>query len=346
MRRVLGRVQHYDWGDTATLPRLLGRPPDGQRWAEWWWGTHPAAPGEVITDGGEAMGLAELTGPLPYLVKLLSAERPLSLQVHPDAGQAAAGFERETQLGLALSDPRRIYRDRSAKPELLCALTEFEALCGVASVESTLALLTRLGAAADELKRHLVEGGPAQALTWVLTERADPGPLVAVAASLDEPRCASVARLAELHPGDPAVVLALLLHHVALRPGEALYLEAGTLHAYLRGTGLEVMAPSDNVVRVGVTSKHVDVHEALRLIDPAPVADPTVRPVREHEAWSYPSPGAPFRLRRYDPGVPVTVTAHGPELWWMEGHDAALLLPGETVHLPASALTRYRVTVA
>jgi mannose-6-phosphate isomerase len=343
VRRVLGRVQHYDWGDRVTIPSLIGRPADGRPWAEWWWGTHHAAPSDVIDDG-RVTALSDLAGPLPFLVKLLAAERPLSLQVHPTAEQAASGFERENRAGLALDDPRRIYRDRSAKPELLCALTEFEALCGIQPPEESMALLHDIGAAADDLARHLNEGGFERALAWVLAERPDPSELVDATVRIDDPRCRWTRRLAELHPDDPTVVLALLLHHVVLQPGDALFLDAGNLHAYLRGAGLEVMAPSDNVVRVGITSKHVDADEALALLDPAPTTDPTVHPVHDGEAWSYACPGAPFWLRRYDPGTTVTVTATGPELWWTEGSEAAVLLPGETATLPPIASPRYRVS--
>lgn len=326
MRRVLGRAQHYDWGDTEAIPRLLGLEPDGRPWAEWWWGTHPSAPSMVEDDDGTIRPLEELTGTLPFLVKLLAAARPLSLQVHPSAEQAAEGFEREEAAGIGPDDPRRSYPDPHPKPELLCALGEFEALCGFAPVDETLVLLGELGPAASELAARLRGEGPGGAVAWLLGERPDAGELLSAAARHPDPRCQAVVRGAELHPGDPASPVALLLHHVVLQPGDALYLQAGNLHAYLRGVGLEVMGASDNVLRCGWTSKHVDAHEMLRVLDPVEIGDPTVHPVVDGGVATYPSPGAPFAVRRYD--GPADVIGTGPELWWATP-DALLCLAGE-----------------
>lgn len=340
MRRVLGRAQHYDWGDTEALPRLLGLEPDGRPWAEWWWGTHPTAPSDVAEPDGTLRPLEELTGTLPFLVKLLAAARPLSLQVHPSADQAAEGFAREEGAGIAPDDPRRSYPDPHPKPELLCALGEFEALCGVAPVDEAAALLGELGSSAESLRARLLGEGPGAAIAWLLRDRPDIAELVDAASDHPDARCAAVVRGAELHPGDPASPVALLLHHVVLQPGEALFLEAGNLHAYLRGVGLEVMGASDNVLRCGWTTKHVDVDEMLRVLDPAEIGDPTVHALIDGTVATYPSPGAPFVLRRYAPvdGDPVEVTATGPELWWSGGRGADVLLPsddGVAVGVPA-----------
>ncbi len=157
MRSLAGVVQHYAWGDPAALPRILGQPADGRPWAEWWLGTHPAAPSHL--DGGAS--LSSVAGELPYLLKLLAAAAPLSLQTHPDAPTALAGFDREQSAGIALDDPRRVYRDPFAKPELLCALTPFDTLCGFRPPATPRLLLHRLGARTSWPPRCAMTGSPA-----------------------------------------------------------------------------------------------------------------------------------------------------------------------------------------
>jgi mannose-6-phosphate isomerase len=148
VERIAGVVQHYAWGDHTFLPQLLGRQPDGQPWAELWLGTHPGGPATIDPDHtGTPRPLTERSGSLPYLLKVLVAAEPLSLQTHPSADQAAAGYAREEQLGIAGDAPERTYRDPFAKPELICAITSFDALCGFRPLGATLALLDRLGAA-------------------------------------------------------------------------------------------------------------------------------------------------------------------------------------------------------
>ncbi|MGZ4766377.1 MAG: type I phosphomannose isomerase catalytic subunit, partial [Ilumatobacteraceae bacterium] len=152
MHRVHGRAQHYAWGHPTAIPDLLDVAADGQPWAEWWMGTHPLAP-STIDDGAP---LRSVAGDLPYLLKLMAAAEPLSLQTHPDVGRAAAGFEREEALGVPRDSPARVYRDPHAKPEMLCALTSFDTLCGFRPVDATISLLHQLQAhdLADFLRRE------------------------------------------------------------------------------------------------------------------------------------------------------------------------------------------------
>jgi mannose-6-phosphate isomerase len=320
MHRVHGVTQHYAWGDLTTIPDLLGEEPDGRPCAELWFGTHPGGPSTI--DDGEP--LESIVGPLPYLLKVLSAAEPLSLQVHPSTEQAVAGFVRENGLGIPLDAPQRTYRDRRHKPELLYALTPFQAMCGVAPADGTNALLAELGPAAAHLRDRFRDGGVTSVVEYLLRERPTLGPLLDAAAHHDEPQCRWLNRLSQLHPGDPSAAMVLFLNHVAMEPGEAIYLGAGNLHAHLGGTGVEVMASSDNVVRCGLTSKYVDTEEVLRVLDPTPLADPLIKPTPTLDGGlNYPVPVNDFRITAYDIDGSVGWQAEGPEL--------LLCTSGETV---------------
>ena len=274
MTPLVGAVQHYAWGSDTAIPAAIGSVPDGRPWAELWWGTHPGATTLVKTDGAEGtegtegtdpVPLIDVAGPLPFLVKLLAAAKPLSLQAHPSAAQAAAGFASEEHLGVPISAAERVYRDPSGKPEMLIAVTSFEALCGFRPTEEVALELEDGGAAT--VARHLRDHGPAATVGWLLRER----PILTVRHPLFE-------RLSEAYPGDPGVIVALLLRHLRLAPGEAVFLPAGVLHMYLHGVGLEVMGASDNVVRGGLTPKHVDIAELMSILDPVAPAPSVQRP--------------------------------------------------------------------
>jgi mannose-6-phosphate isomerase len=295
MRLLHGTVQHYDWGSTDDIPTVLGRPPDGRPWAEYWLGTHPVAP-STVDDG---MPLANVVGELPFLLKLLAAAQPLSLQTHPTSEQARRGYAREEHAGLALDAPTRIYRDPHAKPELLCALTPFDVLCGFRPVPATLVLLDRLGV--TELAASVRDHGLAATVDALYRRRLDPAPMVIACRADASPEARLVAELDDAYPGEPSVVITLLLNRFTLQPGEAVFLDAGNLHAYLHGLGVEVMASSDNVVRGGLTSKHVDVDELLHVLDPTPLPDPVVHPVElDPGCFSYPAATTAFQLFRLE----------------------------------------------
>jgi mannose-6-phosphate isomerase len=235
-------------------------------------------------------------------LKILAAERALSIQVHPSREQARAGYAAEDAAGIERGAADRNYRDDNHKPELICALTTFDALCGFRPVEATLALLDRLDVAELGFVRELLGGpDPLRAATAGILEHPDPGPVVrALAELLDtsgDPELDGVRLAARDYPGDVGVVLGLLLNHVRLEPGEALFLPAGNVHAYLQGVGVEIMANSDNVLRCGLTSKHVDVPAVLAVTDFTALAEPRWPSLR----GSYDVPVADFRLVR----VPV-----------------------------------------
>lgn len=281
MQRVDGIVQHYAWGDRAFIPGLLGVEPDGAPWAELWLGTHPNGPSRF--DDGSA--LIDRTGPLPYLLKVLAAAEPLSLQTHPDADQARDGHA------------RGVYTDDQPKPELLCALTPFEALCGIRPVDASLSLLAELGIADGQLARALASDGPGTALIGLYRGTIDARTVVEACRASSRAEAGWIRRLDQRYPGDPSVAVALLLNHVVLEPGQALRLDAGNLHAYLCGAGIELMGASDNVVRAGLTVKPVDIDELLRIADPTPLAEPVLP-----DAHSYSLPTAGVALVRLEAG--------------------------------------------
>ncbi len=298
---VEGVVQHYAWGDHDYIPNLLGKPGRGEPWAELWLGTHPRGP-SMLADGTP---LADRTGPLPYLLKVLAAAEPLSLQAHPTTEQAIDGHR------------RGVFPDAKAKPELLVALTDFEALCGVRPEDATVELLRSIGA--DQLAHHVAEFGAGGAMRGLYRGEIDPQPAIDACAGRDEPEAVWVTRLADRYPGDPSIAVTLLLNHVVLAPGDALRLGAGNLHAYLRGAGVELMAASDNVVRGGLTSKHVDVDLLLEIVDPTPLPDPVIHPIDGR----YPLPEAGVDLLRLEPGDDHTAV----------GHELAVTVGGTTLYL-------------
>lgn len=338
MERLENRIQPYAWGSRTAIAELRGaNSPSATPEAELWMGAHPVAPSRSARDGRtlidriaaapEAeLGAATLSafGPrLPFLLKVLAAEQPLSLQAHPSIAQAEEGFEREERAGVPRDAAHRNYRDKNHKPELICALSPFVALCGFRAIESTRALVDALSVPALlELSARLddLRG----AFGWLMNlERTQREALVAqtVAACArvrdaggafaDE--CAWGARIGALYPGDAGVIGALLLNLVHLSPGEAIYLPAGNLHAYLQGVGIEVMASSDNVLRGGLTPKHVDVPELLRVLDfrAGPVAKVHASRQAQLEIWK--TPAREFELSRvHATEAPLTIAVRAP----------------------------------
>lgn len=311
-------VLPYAWGRTDGLAELVGSAPSGGPEAELWVGTHPAAPSRVVDDPDDRT-LAEVIasdperwlGPelaaegctaLPFLLKVLAVGSPLSLQAHPSDEQAKAGFARENEAGLAIDSPSRTYRDANAKPEALVALTETWAICGFREPEDSARLIRALGSAAlRPLADALAQGGPQalhDALEWVLHLKGELRAVVADALAVvvnlpligadavsedDMVALDWVRRLVETYPGDPTAVAPLILHVVRLAPGDSVHLPAGNLHAYLEGAGVEVMAASDNVLRGGLTPKHIDVDELLAILrfEPGVPAPPVRREIAD-----------------------------------------------------------------
>ncbi|WP_066582650.1 mannose-6-phosphate isomerase, class I [Cellulomonas timonensis] len=311
MHRLGGTTRSYAWGSPRAIPELLGGVPGETPVAELWFGAHLSAPSPVVdadgsidlaaliaADPGATLGddvRARFGDALPYLLKLIAPERPLSLQVHPHAARAREGFDREEVAGIPVDAHNRSYRDRNHKPELVLALAPFEALCGFRAPRRAAELFAGLSAPlAKELRALLVAepsvAGVRAAFTFLLDPATRPSEFeVEVLAQECEARLASgstspradstVALLAKAYPGDPGVVASLLLNPVSLQAGEALFVPAGGVHAYLSGLGIEIMASSDNVLRAGLTSKHVDIAELLACVDY--VAAPPIRTAPE-----------------------------------------------------------------
>jgi len=320
--RIGNTPRDYAWGSTTAIAHLLGTTPSGAPEAELWLGAHPGSPARILDpeDAGGAADLAhwsETAGRLPYLLKVLAAAGPLSLQAHPSSAQARAGFERENAEGLAPDSPERNYKDPFHKPEMIFALSDpFDALCGFREPADSRAALERLagGDPAVAAFAATLDGDPQQALRrateWLLGGAPEVAAVVdavvEAARTADGVDADTVRMLAEAFPGDPGIVLALLLNRVALRPGDALYLPAGNIHAYLRGLGVELMAASDNVLRGGLTPKRIDVPELVSVLDFRPLA---VTPmVRERPAPGVEEfvPDVPdFRLMRVEVGGDV-----------------------------------------
>lgn len=293
LRPIYGSTQHYQWGDHVSIPKLLGIPTDGQSWAEMWFGTHHIAPSHLDSSDGPL--LSDQAGPIDMLVKLLAAGQPLSLQTHPTKQQAEAGFARENSAGIDISATHRMYKDASDKPEVLIALTSFEALCGFQELSAIASLFSAMQWTNE--RQVLEREGIGGYLRWCFEQDEPP--------ALDH--CPDwLVAIAGLYPNDPGLRVAPLLHHVTLAPGEAIILPAGNLHAYIKGCGLEIMNSSDNVVRAGFTSKHIDVHELLTLVDTTPLQRPVVSP---DESGLYPSPSDAFSVQRIDSNGVVSFSA-------------------------------------
>ncbi|MGZ4627116.1 MAG: mannose-6-phosphate isomerase, class I [Kineosporiaceae bacterium] len=329
--RLTNPVRTYAWGSRTVLPLLLGvGTASPEPWAEIWMGAHPDSPSR-LPDG---RSLAEVEPGLPYLVKLLAVERPLSIQAHPDAEHARAGFAAEEARGLAHAAPTRSYKDANHKPELLVALTPTEALCGFRPPDETHALAELLSPSLSRVLSPLAGPGPrrdrlakafealagmsAAAVDTVVGEIAATTEAAAPAAR-DADAVAWVGRLAGEYPGDFGVLAPLVLRYLRLEPGEGVFVRAGVLHAYLRGAGVEVQASSDNVLRGGLTAKHVDLPELLRVVSFESGPDPRVAGREESPGlWAFEVPVADFAVWRAVPcganGGTVEVPAAGPRI--------------------------------
>ena len=364
MDRLTNTIRPYAWGSTTAIARLIGTEPTGEPQAEMWMGAHPGAPSrtargplnEVIdADPERELGkaAADKFGPrLPFLLKILAAGAPLSLQVHPDLAQAKEGYADEERRGVPIDAPNRYYKDANHKPELICALTPFDGLCGFRAPAETADLLEGLGVDSlkpyvDLLRAHPEDGALREVLTAVLTadpqEMAETVTEVTAAARRLGGAYAPYAGIAHHYPGDPGVIAAMLLNHVRLEPGEALFLGAGVPHAYLDGLGVEIMANSDNVLRCGLTPKHVDVPELLRIVRFEPTDPGILRPEGSYDGEEvYETPIDEFRLSRYvlpEGAAPHDLTAATPQILLCAAGSVRAgeltLGPGESAFVPA-----------
>ncbi|HET6860151.1 MAG TPA: mannose-6-phosphate isomerase, class I [Streptomyces sp.] len=369
MDRLSNTVRPYAWGSTTAIPELLAVAPTGEPQAEMWMGAHPGAPSRIDRGAGGQEALSDVIaahpeqelgaeaaakfGPrLPFLLKLLAAGAPLSLQVHPNRAQAKEGYEDEERRGVPIDAPDRNYKDANHKPELICALTPFDGLCGFrppAEAAEVLAALDvdSLKPYVDLLHAHPEEAALREVLTAVLTaDRAEMAETVTEAAAAAERLGGAYtpyASIAHHYPGDPGVIAAMLLNYVQLQPGEALFLGAGVPHAYLNGLGVEIMANSDNVLRCGLTPKHVDVPELLRIVRFEATDTGVLRPEASPDGEElYDTPIDEFRLSRYvlaEGAAPRTLPSANPQILLCTAGSIRvgelLLAPGESAFVPA-----------
>lgn len=312
MHRLLPSYQNYGWGSSTAIPELAGSEPNGDPVAELWYGAHPKASarlalpsgcvaldGHIERHGPEILGtdIAQRFGSeLPYLLKLIAPARPLSLQVHPSAEQAALGWLREERAGIPRNADKRSFRDHNHKPEMVYALSAFEAISGFRTPRRALEILTGLDTPlVDKTVERLRHGSSSQgmrsAFEYVLLGARDRNDDIDVVTGLIADRLARgdspsehsdaiALKIAGHFPGDRGILASLLLNPVTLSPGEAMYVPAGCVHAYLSGMAVEVMASSDNVVRAGMTPKHVDARTLLDIIDVRPAPPIRLAPER------------------------------------------------------------------
>lgn len=372
MYEIENVLRDYAWGSTTAIASLLGRPESGRPEAELWIGAHPDSPSVahlpedgsrspldalISSDPEHFLGAESVSafGPrLPFLAKILAAAQPLSLQVHPSLEQAREGFARENEAGIDPHAAHRNYKDDNHKPEMILALTPFEALCGFRPAAETRKILQHVAAAfhgggqAPELLRALLGDldGPDEGaalrraferLIMGGTDVAEETALVVAALVSGAPlepyqaELGTAISLNEKYPGDPGVLISLLLNRISLKPGQAVYLPAGNVHAYLHGLGVEVMASSDNVLRGGLTPKHVDVPELLRTIDFHPVAVPMLdaeKTVLDQDIFR--PPFREFQLQRIELGPdagPVPLAQAGPAVIIVVAGDVYLDSP-------------------
>ncbi len=392
--RLENPIQYYAWGSHESIARLQGRPiPAESPEAELWMGAHPKAPSWVST-GTEKHSLLALmqyestailgaqvdqrfAGRLPFLLKILAASKPLSIQAHPNLDQARAGYARENALGIPFDAWDRSYRDDNHKPELICAVTPFWALRGFRPYRDILHWIDSLQIASlrdeyTQLAQHPTEAGLRAFYSALLTLRPERKTLVLAEAlegalrlcqNTREPSAESaligrwILQLHEHYPDDIGILSPALLHTVCLQPGEAMYLPDGELHAYLEGTGIEIMANSDNVLRGGLTVKHIDIPELLQVLRFTPTHIEILTPQQNADTPEaiYPTPNEEFALSvihlqhhlRY--AAPTTRSA---EIWLCLHGSAEIkahaqteirLAQGDSVFVPADA-PPYQIT--
>lgn len=368
-------IQNYAWGSVDSIAHLFDQPnPHNEPQAEIWMGAHPGGCSKVM-DGENKISLAQLIAQdkphflslksseqfddLPFLFKVLAAANALSIQVHPSRAEAKIGFERENQLGIPLNAANRNYKDPNHKPELVYALTQYDALNGfreyadiIANFETS--KIEAIAALLDAFKANQTEDGLQRFFVAILSLQGEDkakalSQLIDYAQRHQHQRLpALLIELAQQYPGDIGLFAPLMLHYITLQPGQAMYLDARTPHAYLKGTGLEVMASSDNVLRAGLTPKHIDIEELAKCTSFAakPEATLLVEPFEEQGEFNYPIPVDDFKFSIYPTPQSTPVNVASAEIIFAIDEDTTLehnngqqitIKKGQSVFIPAAA---------
>lgn len=378
-------VQDYSWGSRTFIPQLMGEvTPSDQPQAELWMGAHPKAPSLVLYDG-EWISLPELvkknpedilgrtiskkfSNRFPFLFKVLAAARPLSIQAHPNKEQAHEGFLRENGLKIPLNAPHRNYKDQNHKPELICALTPFLALRGFRNLRDIISLMERIESTVIKkvilnLKSQTPNDGLKRFFTTLMTmERKEKEQVISDVVTFSEkhfdsdPALEWVLKLHNVFPSDPGILSPIFLNMIRLQPGEAMHIPAGELHVYMEGAGIELMANSDNVLRGGLTHKHMDIPELLRILKFTPSEPAILRPekINQYERV-YPTSVEEFRLSEISIGeglsfysqknraVEIIICMNGEARIKDTGSGETLFLKrGRSIMVPAS-VKQYRI---
>jgi len=384
--KLKNTIQEYAWGSRTAIPELSGeKSPSENPQAELWMGAHPKAPSLVEVEGslvslnyfikrhpdgilGEKVA-QRFNNQLPFLFKVIAAEKPLSIQAHPNREQAIDGFKRENSLEIPLDSPNRNYRDENHKPEIICALTNFWALNGFRKIVEIIELADMLRG--EELEREIdtMKKQPNssglkiffESLMMIPDERKKSIVKIMVEKSskLENQNIIFkwICRLHDEYPADIGILAPVYLNLIELKPGEAMFLDAGDLHAYLEGVGIELMANSDNVLRGGLTPKHVDVPELMKivnfrekkleLIDPADTVSCErvyVTPAEEFELSVIElKKGSEYSSDLYH-GIEIMIVVDGEALIRDIHRGNAIELPKGSSILVPSIATDYRMT--
>jgi len=313
--KLQNQIKHYEWGSKKLIPEFLNIENTKELpYAEMWMGTHNLSLSQTEADG-RTVDLTEISGELPFLFKLLAVEQPLSIQAHPNKEQAEEGFNREESRGLSIKNPTRNYKDRNHKPEITCAITPFTLMAGFREPYRISVSLEELILIAPQLKEiilPLMRALDADSLSsffrvlygysriqreylcTFIREKNDQ--TEAEQGSISSEQWKLMKNFASKYPGDPAIISPLFLNLLTLNPGQAVFIPSGVLHAYLNGFGVELMAASDNVLRGGLTPKHVDSGELMNILHFVPFIPQIITPPHSAFWFSYDTPSKDFLL--------------------------------------------------
>ena len=329
--KLHNKIKHYEWGSAEILPEFLGiENSSAKPYAEMWMGTHNAASSQVELDG-KLLDLLEFSGELPFLFKLLAVGKPLSIQAHPDKKQAVIGFNKEEAAGLTLTAPTRNYKDSNHKPEIICAITPITLMAGFRepekihkALEAFLAKALPVKEIFNPLLSALVSGSlldffntlfnfsriEREYLCTFINETKD----YEADGVITDDQWKLMKYFAALYPMDPAVIAPLYLNILTIQPGQAIYIPAGVLHAYISGFGAELMSNSDNVLRGGLTPKYVDIDELANILHFVPFIPQIITPPASKSWFSYHTPCKEFLLSCMRTGAENIFPENGPAI--------------------------------